>query len=673
MLTHLKRWLLRRSLAYERTTVSRDQSAIKTQFSATVFTGESEPWVSYLATPRQDRYDPDVRLTVLWSGRNRLLFFREENEASHALAECLNDAFVTLRQKARSKPFVAEKLDEMLFANEANGETDLDVRVSESLPSQSSREILFGESLSALDVKLVLRQSLVDPVLAGYRQAGCEAEPGVRLGHAWPLVLRLLTQLSYPNQPRDRFVERIDQTTRNCLIAINTLYKAKRRGRLVPTQVGSVYEEYVGRQVDIDPRQLFETHPYFRLLNELSFMLDERRYKDYLPEARVLVREYLDARYLRLSLAGMMPGVTTSMAPMPYCWDDGEVATPPPEIGRYGILDKDDLTAWKKVDHAFRDIGFTLLRQVGMGEFGRVYEALNQSNPRLPDTVAIKVDRLRRWKKAKAIQQIETALQIGRDLAPSPHVIRVFDAGRLTGKKYTYHILQFVDGDTLDNLIGVTGQEHASVHRPESAHRSERDVQAGYSDAIRRSAGEAWRRRRQALPFTGTLSLSQTMDLLTSVLLWLEETHHLGYAINDLKNGNLMVSRRGQLKGIDIDAYAPVMSPLDKVTDFFFFAVSLLLLFRSVAKDTTTGYVSEQSVANANRIRREIHDHWAFADVSAVSSGRASNDEVIDLFTDLIDRSRNRMYAHNPDQFSDDLNRLIRLKRTIFLDEIVLD
>jgi hypothetical protein len=83
--------------------------------------------------------------------------------------------------------------------------------------------------------------------------------------------------------------------------------------------------------------------------------------------------------------------------------------------------------------------------------------------------------------------------------------------------------------------------------------------------------------------------------------------------------------------------------------------------------------VSEQSVASADAIRRAICDHWAFADVSAISSGRALNDEVIDLFTALISRSRDRTYAHGPDQFSDDINRLIRLKRTIFLDEIVLD
>jgi len=45
-------------------------------------------------------------------------------------------------------------------------------------------------------------------------------------------------------------------------------------------------------------------------------------------------------------------------------------------------------------------------------------------------------------------------------------------------------------------------------------------------------------------PFEHALSTATVLDLLTSVLLWLEDVHSIGYAINDLKNGNLMMSRR---------------------------------------------------------------------------------------------------------------------------------
>lgn len=65
----------------------------------------------------------------------------------------------------------------------------------------------------------------------------------------------------------------------------------------------------------------------------------------------------------------------------------------------------------------------------------------------------------------------------------------------------TYHILQLVDGDTLDNLIGVTGSEHASVYRPPILRTSAQDLKRGYLRVIRSTAGEQWHRERAALLF----------------------------------------------------------------------------------------------------------------------------------------------------------------------------
>jgi hypothetical protein len=48
-------------------------------------------------------------------------------------------------------------------------------------------------------------------------------------------------------------------------------------------------------------------------------------------------------------------------------------------------------------------------------------------------------------------------------------------------------------------------------------------------------------------------------DVLT---LWVEEIHNLNYAINDLKGGNIMIGRRGQLKEIDMDSYSLVSNAL---------------------------------------------------------------------------------------------------------------
>ncbi len=373
-------------------------------------------------------------------------------------------------------------------------------------------------------------------------------------------------------------------TVVSCLLAINLLYDDKRSGRLVPTQIGELYEQYVAQRDQIPREELFDRHPYFRLMNELSFMFDRELTKAHRSLAQVMVREYLDGRYLRLSLAGIMPDVDEVMAAMPYYWEQNKVSTPYPRLRRYGILDEEDLNAWKKVENRFRDMGFTLIRQLGIGQFGRVYEACNQYNPHLPRHIAIKIDRIVRGKKKEAIQSAEQTMRIGEDLASAPHVIRIFDAGKLKGKRFTYHLLQLVDGDTLDNLVGISGIEHSSMLRPRTGRRSEREIQQDYLKAVKASTREIWRRQRMTQPFVDPLTLSQTLDLLTSILLWLEEIHQLNYAVNDLKNGNLMVSRRGQLKGIDLDSYSLIVDPLDRATDYFFLAVSLVLLLLNINK-----------------------------------------------------------------------------------------
>jgi serine/threonine protein kinase len=409
-------------------------------------------------------------------------------------------------------------------------------------------------------------------------------------------------------------------------------------------------------------------------LNELAFMLDEQAYERRSLFARVLVREYLDERYLRLSLAGVMPDIDASMERMPFHWEQHTIATPYPRLGRYGILDQEDLSAWKKVESRFRDMGFVLIRQLGIGQFGRVYEALNRYNPHIPRHVAVKIDRIVRGKKKEAIQSAEATMAIGEALATAPHVIRIFDAGKLKGKRFTYHVLQLVDGETLDHLVGVSGGEHSSMLPPRHGHRSVKEVQQDYLKTIKASTKEIWRRQRMARPFLDPLNLAQALEVFTSILLWLEEIHQLDYAVNDLKNGNLMVSRRGQLKGIDLDSYSPITNPMDRVTDFFFLAVSLTLFLLNVARPHQesmrgcTGLL--QSPAT---LRDAIAGTWSFGDVALLSDGRVISDEVIDLLRDVIDRSRDHTYAHDSRCFTRDIDRLILLKRTIFATEIVLD
>jgi serine/threonine protein kinase len=289
--------------------------------------------------------------------------------------------------------------------------------------------------------------------------------------------------------------------------------------------------------------------------------------------------------------------------------------------------------------------------------------------------VAIKVDRIRRGQKKQAIQHADVAMQIGRDLSTAPHVIRLYDAGKLKGRRYTYHVLQLVDGDTLDNLIGVTGVEHSSILRPDRQPRSEGEVQELFKRAMRGSHGEGWRRRRLARPFTDPLTLSQMLDLLTSKLLWVEEVHQLGYAVNDLKNGNLMVSRRGQLKGIDLDSYSPIQSSTDRIMDFSFLAVSTSLFLLNVT-DTQrqqTKIVEEGLLNDQGALRAAIEASWHFGDVGQLSKQYVTNDDVIEFLLALITRCRDHSYVEQADRYTEDIDRLIRLKRSIFAEELVLD
>ncbi len=62
-----------------------------------------------------------------------------------------------------------------------------------------------------------------------------------------------------------------------------------------------------------------------------------------------------------------------------------------------------------------------------------------------------------------------------------------------------------------------------------------------------------------------------------------------------------MMSRRGQLKGIDLDSYSKTHSPKDKMTDFMFLAVSLILLLFS-APLIDRG--SQRGLGRADRERR---------------------------------------------------------------------
>jgi hypothetical protein len=649
----------------------RPQPAVQADFSATVFSGEPTQWVRYLSTNRADRY-AGAPISILWQPADRTLVFRAEHAGTRELADCLNQGMAFLRQQLLRTPHAARVLDDLVFANASNGEAPLALRVSPELPSDATRQVGWDDALQATDASIVVRQGLVEEVLRELRQLGPDAPAETRLGLTWPLLRQVVSYLGFPNYPRDRFIEKIDRTTRELLIALNLLFHATAAGGLAANAVGAVVLRQQSRQTGIAEGELFSKHPYFRLLNELSYLLADEQWKAHESVARMQVREFLDGCYLRLSVASIMPALSEVMTPMKFRYRKQWVSTPLPRIRRYGILDHEDLTAWKKVEAPFRDAGFVLLRQLGMGEFGRVYEALNTHNPNWPELVAIKVDRL--GERPNAIQNTDITLQTSRDLAVSPHVIRIFDAGRLEGLGLTYHVLQYIDGDTVDVLAGLTGHEHTSVRRPALGRDSFASAEHEYLASVQGGGQEAWRRNRVAAPFTRRLSLHHVLDLFTSLLLWVEEVHNLNYAVNDLKAGNVMISRRGQLKGIDMDSYSPVRTRHDLLPDYFFLAMFLWMCLRFVQGGAQALQVGQdRHLRSTESIRAVLSDAWNFGDVSQISKGRVGKEDVLNLLTDLISRSRSGMYAEEPGLFAADIDHLIRLKRSLSMEEIVLD
>lgn len=645
---------------------------IFTERSTTVFAGTAEDWVTYLQRDWDQRFDGQIALAIYFDANRRMLGFEGFNERSIRWATWLGKAFGTLRKRLEDKPAVERVFDDMIFGNMSNAATPLRLLSEAKLPGEATREVRVDDGFSPTETRILVRTRAFDLAEGLIKDLPGNAKPMEWLGSVWPVLQRVLLQLAYPSYPRDRFIERIEITTQWALVNLHVLYGGKKDGKLDPTKAGDVYEALISRRERMERKFLYQRHPFFRLLSDLSFLLNERGIENLMEMAQVVVRDYLDSRYLRLSIAGLMPKTPDWMKPMSYDWKGkNKVRTSNPRKEHYGILDDEDLEAWNKVQKPLADIGYFIIGQLGMGQFGRVYEAVNVANGNIPARVAVKVDRIRKGHKKEAILAAETIMSTAHGLSRSPHVIRVFDAGNLKKERYTYHILQLVEGDTLDNLIGVTGTEHASILRPDTARSSEVAVREEFLAAVGASEGERWRKARQAHPFLYKPAITQMLDLLTSKALWVEEVHEVGYAVNDLKNGNVMINRRGQFKGIDLDSYSPIFSKLDKLPDFFFLAISALQLVTHRAGTSTSGL--KAMITDPNALTRYLLETWPYKDLSIQSDGRVSNAEMAAFLVSFIENCRSGHFAAEHDAFSEAIDRLIFLKRSLAREEIILE
>jgi serine/threonine protein kinase len=631
--------------------------------STTVFAGEPQEWREYLRQPWERRFDKFFQMRIRWDARDGCPHFQPDNERSENVCRLLNHSLEILRERTCGEELPRRVYQEMLGAGEALGV--LPVLSHEALPGPATRETRFSSDLTPIESRLILNTRL----LQHCEVAGGSGPrlPEDLLGRMWPVLGAVVLQLGQTSYPRDRFIDRIHTTSKWCLLALTALYDGRSDGRLKPNADGHRFESDLLE----DAKKFRDQNPVIRLLENTSFLLNPRADSSSLQAAEVIVRDYLDSRYLRLSVAGLMPDPAPWLAPMPFeLKTKTGIRTPSPQIGHYGILDDEDLSAWKKVRGGLADIGYHIIGQLGIGQFGRVYEAINTGNGNLPQRVAIKVDRIRKGRKKQAIEAAENIMNTARGLSRSPHVIRVFDAGKIKSERATYHVLQLVDGDTLDNLIGTTGYEHASILRPNTQRSSVDEVRDEFLSSLTGSSGERWRRNRKAPPFLQNPSLQQLLDILVSKVLWVEEVHSLGYAINDLKNGNVMINRRGQFKGIDLDSYSPIFSHIDKLPDFFFLAISALQLIGGnlFAAETLNEHGLEE-----DSLGRRLRNTWCHGDLYALSHERLKTEDVITFFEGFIGDSRSGRFAEDPDRFTNAIDSLIRLKRSLADDEIVLE
>ena len=643
-----------------------------TNRSTTVFSGEAGDWLNYLQRPWSTRQDGVLEMKILLQPNQRHLEFSALNHRSARWAGALTQSFREIQSRLERSPAAGRVFHEMVFRNPGNLSTGLLLNSCADLPAFATREARAGDDLSSAESRIMVRTSLFEEFEPRLDSPG---SPMARLGQIWEVARHILMQLGHERYPRDRFTERIKLTTNFALLNLHVLYDGRKDGRLQANEAGEAFEILSAKREKIERRELFSREPFFRLLSDLSFLLRDRHVESLWDTAAVIARDYLDSRYLRLSIAGLMPAKPAWQEAMPVEWKGPrKIKTPKPETGRYGIIDDEDEDAWKQVRGPLEDIGYLIIGQLGMGQFGRVYEAINVTNPSIPERVAVKVDRIRKGHKKEAIEAADTIMAIARGLSKSPHVIRIFDAGHLKKIRSNYHILQIVEGDTLDHLIGVAGSEHASILRPKSGRSSKEETNSEFLKSLSGSAGEAWRRDRESPPFVAPPGLSHIMDLLTSTALWLEEVHNLGFAVNDLKNGNVMLSRRGQFKAIDLDSYSRVFSCLDKLPDFFFLAVSSLqLVTRGGAwEKSATASKIKDFLADPGAVERRLIEIWPYGDLAAQSDGRVATGDVTGFFSRFINDARSGLFAEDPKRFSTAIDTLISLKRRLSTEEMVL-
>lgn len=639
---------------------------MRTEFSSTLFSGDAAQWVRYLSQSAQARHEPDLAGRVV-AGPGGIVVVEPANSDSIWFCSMLSEGLGRLRELAAFKPNVIAQLEQLLSQVGSNAE--LHVALSRSVPTIATREVIRSDHGA---VHVVLNRGLMLALREALNGSDLTRDEG--LGVLWPVLGQLVSHLAFPQEPRNRYSAKIDVAARWAYVAVNVLYAGEEAGELVCSACGETFERVLAETSGYARKEIRSRDGYLRLLHNVGFVRRARPFEAYERELRIAAREYLDGRYMRLSLSGAMPDPDVWREPMVLDFTKKKPKPSEPRIGRFGVANEQDLDAWSCVAKPLRELGFVLLRQLGVGEFGRVYEAHNLASSDYPPRVALKVDKMVGRKK-KAILEAEAAMEVGRDLAGAPHLVRMYDTGKLQGRRFTYHVLQLIDGETLDGLVGSMEVSHRSLSGPPVRRSTLAELRRDLAQRMGLSQSETRVDASAVAPFKFGLSPAMLMDLLTDMLMCLEEVHDLGYAMNDLKNDNMMVSRRGQVKGIDLDSFSRIGSPLDKYTDFLFLATSLLLVTLHASSPQARHSASNwrELLEDEVKLRQALGAAWPASVIEAVSDRRVSQAEVVDVLVRLISRSKDLTYALEPSSFSRDISELVRVKQRLLLEDQVID
>jgi hypothetical protein len=99
----------------------------------------------------------------------------------------------------------------------------------------------------------------------------------------------------------------------------------------------------------------------------------------------------------------------------------------------------------------------------------------------------------------------------------------------------------------------------------------------------------------------------------------------------------------------------------------------ILLVFSAPVQDRGRTLPWEELIASESRLRAGLLEAWPFGDVEALSDGRVTRDELSSVLVDLVHRSRHLVYTKRPDVFSEDIGRLVSIKRRLLFEEFVID